>query len=61
MKTEKALFASGCFWGTQYHFDKAPGVVNALVGYTGGNPPTGGENPTYEEVCASDTGHREAI
>jgi peptide methionine sulfoxide reductase msrA/msrB len=57
MKPEKAIFASGCFWGTQYHFDKAPGVVNTLVGYTGGHT----ENPTYEQVCASDTGHREAI
>lgn len=57
MKTEKAVFASGCFWGTQYHFDKHAGVVNTLVGYTGGHVP----NPTYEQVCGGDTGHREAI
>jgi len=57
METEKAIFASGCFWGTQYHFDKHDGVVNTLVGYTGGTV----ENPTYEQVCQGNTGHREAI
>jgi len=57
MNTEKAIFASGCFWGTQYMFDKHEGVLNSLVGYTGGDT----ENPTYKEVCGGDTGHREAI
>ena len=54
---ETAIFAQGCFWGTQYHFDTHEGVVETLVGYTGGHVP----NPTYEQVCSGDTGHREAI
>jgi methionine-S-sulfoxide reductase len=56
-KTEKALFAGGCFWCMQHPFDELKGVVSTAVGYTGGHK----ENPTYEEVCSGETGHTEAI
>jgi Peptide methionine sulfoxide reductase len=36
-KNEKAYLASGCFWGTQYHLNKAFGVASTFVGYMGGN------------------------
>lgn len=56
-KTEKATFAGGCFWCMQHPYDELKGVVSTAVGYTGGHK----DNPTYEEVCAGDTGHAEAI
>jgi len=55
--TQTAVFAGGCFWGVEYHFSNAKGVLSTRVGYTGGHT----ENPTYKEVCGGDTGHAEAI
>ena len=54
---EKAIFAGGCFWCVESDFDKVPGVVATISGYTGGK--TG--NPTYKQVSAGGTGHYEAV
>lgn len=54
-KLKKAYFASGCFWGTEYFFMKAPGVKQTNVGFMGGHV----ENPSYELVCQKNTGHLE--
>jgi peptide methionine sulfoxide reductase msrA/msrB len=54
---KKATFAGGCFWCMEDPFDRQPGVVNVVSGYTGGQT----KDPTYEEVCSGQTGHMEAI
>ncbi|PKN60168.1 MAG: peptide-methionine (S)-S-oxide reductase, partial [Deltaproteobacteria bacterium HGW-Deltaproteobacteria-11] len=52
---ETATFAGGCFWCVEAAFGKAPGVVKATSGYTGGS----GDSPTYENYKM--TGHIEAV
>lgn len=54
---QKAYFAAGCFWGVEYYFQRAKGVLETEVGYTGGRT----KNPTYREICTRKTGHYEAI
>jgi len=54
---KKAIFAGGCFWCMEPPLAQTKGVVSVLPGYTGGHV----ENPTYEQVCAGNTGHFEAI
>lgn len=56
-KTDEAIIAGGCFWGIQHAFDQFEGVLLTEVGYTDGEI----SNPTYQQVCAHNTGHVEAV
>jgi len=56
-KLEKATFAMGCFWCSEEAFEKVPGVVSVVSGYTGGRV----KNPSYEQVSSGRTGHAEAV
>ena len=50
-----AVFAGGCFWCTESDFERAPGVVEVISGYSGGRT----KNPTYDDYASG--GHREVV
>ena len=56
-RVEYATFAMGCFWSGEVQFERQPGVLSAISGYTGGPE----ANPSYEEVSAGATAHLESV
>lgn len=54
---QTAVFAGGCFWGTQAVFERVKGVVATTVGYSGGLAATA----TYDQVTTETTGHAESV
>jgi peptide methionine sulfoxide reductase msrA/msrB len=55
--TRTAVFAGGCFWCTESDFEKVPGVLGAVSGYTGGHV----ADPAYKQVSSGTTGHVESV
>ena len=56
-KLQTAVFAGGCFWGTQSVFERVKGVRKTVVGYAGGSASTA----TYDQVTTETTGHAESV
>jgi peptide-methionine (S)-S-oxide reductase len=54
---QTAVFAGGCFWGTQAVFERVKGVLDTTVGYSGGSASTA----TYDQVTTETTGHAESV
>ena len=54
---QTAVFAGGCFWGTQAVFERVKGVVATTAGYAGGSASTA----TYAQVTTETTGHAESV
>jgi peptide-methionine (S)-S-oxide reductase len=54
---QTAVFAGGCFWGTQAVFERVKGVLDTTVGYAGGSASTA----TYDQVTTETTGHAESV
>ncbi|WP_137701788.1 peptide-methionine (S)-S-oxide reductase MsrA [Marimonas lutisalis] len=54
---ETLVVAGGCFWCVEADFEKVPGVIEVVSGYTGGTV----KNPTYKQVTRGGTGHYEAV
>src|SRR5271155_1336365 len=54
---QTAVFAGGCFWGTQSVFERVKGVLETTAGYSGGSRYTA----TYDQVNQENTGHAESV
>ena len=57
MSEKTASFAAGCFWGVESRFREISGVIDAAVGYMGGET----DNPSYQQVCTGNTRHAESV
>ena len=56
-KEAVAIVAGGCFWCLEPPYDNQDGVLETVVGYTGGPA----ETATYEQIGTGRSGHREAV
>jgi peptide-methionine (S)-S-oxide reductase len=57
MASQTIVLGGGCFWCTEAVYVKVKGVTDVESGYSNGHV----ERPSYEQVCAGDTGHNEVV
>jgi peptide-methionine (S)-S-oxide reductase len=55
--SEVAILGGGCFWCLEAVYLEVRGVVKVESGYMGGHL----QHPSYEQVCAGETGHAEVV
>ncbi len=56
-KEHVAFFSGGCFWCMEQPFKQLSGVLEVVVGYSGGTT----EDPDYKMVSSGRTDHYEAV
>ena len=56
-RSETAVFAGGCFWGTEAVFEHVKGVTSVVSGYAGGSA----LDANYRAVSAERTRHAESV
>lgn len=54
---QTAVFAGGCYWGTEAVFEHVKGVTSAVSGYAGGNA----SDANYRAVSEEITRHAESV
>ncbi len=57
MAVEVAILGAGCFWCVEGIYNSINGVESAISGFTGGDT----ENPTYKDICETETNHAEVV
>lgn len=57
MARELITLGGGCFWCTEAVYEQVDGVLSVESGYSNGHT----RNPSYQQVCAGDTGHNEVV
>jgi len=57
MSIDKLMVGAGCFWGVELNFANINGVIGTAAGYAGGKT----DQPTYEDVCRTNTMHAEVV
>ena len=55
--TETATLAGGCYWCLEAAYRQLDGVYAVTSGFMGGKV----KNPSYDQVCAGQTGHAEVV
>ena len=57
MAKQLITLGGGCFWCTEAVYEQVDGVLSVESGYSNGHV----QQPSYEQVCAGDTGHNEVV